>query len=256
MIKEIQQPQDLLKFDAGLIISQIGDNKLIPQDEFIRWLNIVNAYWFFDYNGDPKRPHALLTSGNHSDGFVDCLKLLKYPKAMMVVAAQLIKQMRISPDITTHAHAFDMIGWVFGSPMAGVSLAYEVARQLGARAGFTDINPKANPDKPEIPRKLQKRFQIESPHTILLVEELITTLTTASEQKAAIVTTEGEMPNFIPVLGVFFNRSGEISFNGWPIISVVYQKITNFSPDDCPLCNGGSEAIRPKQNWDKLTQSN
>jgi len=254
MIKEIQQPQDLLRFDTGLIISQIDDNKPIPQDEFIRWLNIVDAYWFFDNDGDPTRPHALLTSGKHSDGFVDCLKLLKYPKAMIVIVAQLIKQMRISHDIVTHAHALDMIDWVFGSPMAGISLAYEVARQIRARHGFTEKNPKAGPDNPDEPRKLQKRFQIEPHHIVLLAEELITTLTTASEQKEVIITTEGKTPNFIPALIVFFNRSGETSFNGWPIISAVDQKITNWTPDECPLCKNGSEAIKPKQNWELLTK--
>lgn len=246
MIKEVGQPNDFLSFDVGLAAHQVNTG-LVSQDEYIRWLNIVGAYWFFDYRGDPARPHALLTSGKHSDGFVDCLKLLKYPKATTVIVEQLVRQLRISPEISG-AHTFDLVDWVFGSPLAGISLAYETGRRLNARVGFTEKLANGG--------KSQKRFDILPHQRVLLVEELITTLQTASEQREAIRTIEDRPANFIPALGVFFNRSGERTFDSWPIISVIEQKITNWTPGECPLCHNGSEAIRPKQNWDKLTKIN
>ncbi len=241
----IKKEEDFLTFDEGEVIAQIISGNLIPKEEFIRWLDIAGAYWYFNYEGDPTRPHALLTAGNHSDGFVDCLKLLKYPKVMQIVATQLIQLMRSNEQIGGQQN-MSLVSWVFGSPMAGITLAYEMARQLEARHGFTE---KGADDS-----KVQKRFEIDSHHLVLLAEELITTLHTARQQRAVIQNIHGDPANFIPTLGVFFNRSGETTFDGWPIISIIEQKITNWTPEECPLCKKGSEAIRPKtkENWSML----
>jgi len=243
--KLINAEEDFLQFDVRQVLNEIAEGNLIPQEEFIRWLNLVGAYWYFDKEGDLSRPHALLTSGKHSDGFVDCLQLLKYPKVMQVVAAQLIKKMMQHEQMD--AHNMSIVSWVFGSPMAGISLAYEMARQLDARHGFTEKDADGT--------KVQKRFVIEPHHVVLLAEELISTLSTARQQRAEIKNIKGEPANFIPALGVFFNRADIISFDSWPIISLVYHPISNWEPEECPLCKDGSEAIRPKskENWAMLT---
>lgn len=242
----IKKPDDLRRFDVGLALKHINREGLLPQEVFIDWLKLVNAYWFFDYAGDPKRPHALLHAGDHSDGFVDTLKLLKYPKALAVIAAQLIAKLK-TDDVFHNSDIFSCTDWVFGSPMAGVTLAYEVARQLNAIGGFTD---KADTGK----GKTQKRFIVEPRELVLLVEELTTTMATAREQRAALEASGGAI-NYIPALGVFFNRSGESTFGDWPVISVVEQRITNWTADDCPLCKKGSTAIPPKKNWAILTSA-
>ena len=42
--------------------------------------------------------------------------------------------------------------------------------------------------------------------------------------------------------------------NGRTIIALIDQPMNNWEPNECPLCQGGSEAIRPKgkENWDRL----
>lgn len=225
----ITSATDLLNFDVGLVTDHINREGLLPQEEFIRWLMLVDAIWTFNYEGDPKAPHALLTSGNHSDGFVDCLQLLKYPRATEIIVEQLVKQMGIDDGRAK---------WVFGSPMAGVTLAFAMARRLRVIAGFTDKTAEG---------KVQKRFKIKTSDGVLLVEELITTLKTTREQINAI-----GPANCLPLLGVFFNRSGETTLDDIQITSVVDKKITNWTPEECPLCKNGSEAIKPKQNWERL----
>lgn len=244
ILNMIHKPDDLRRFDMGLVLEHINRERLLPQEVFIDWLKLVDAYWFFDYQDDPRRPHALLHAGDHSDGFVDSLKLLKYPKALAVIAAQLITKLK-NAEAFRGSDVFGCVDWVIGSPMAGITLAYEVARQLNAINGFTE---KADSGK----GKIQKRLIIEPSELVLMVEELTTTMATAREQRAALEA-DGKAINYIPVLGVFFNRSGENTFGDWPVISVVEQRITNWTPDSCPLCKKGSAAIPPKKNWSILT---
>ena len=47
---------------------------IIPQDEILTWFDLLDAAWI--HNGDPKNPHAELTSGWCSNGFFDCLRVL------------------------------------------------------------------------------------------------------------------------------------------------------------------------------------
>jgi orotate phosphoribosyltransferase len=244
--KMIKHDLDFLNFDIGLIQREIANGNIIPQTEIIRWLTILDAYWSFDYQGDPTRPHALLTSGNHSDGFADCLQILSYPKVSNILAFQLHKLLYEAFGFFNCV--YDPISWVIGSPHAGITFSYDVANFFHARHGATEKGPDGK-------GKNWRGLPIKPGENVLLVEELITTMKTASEQQSAIFTTTSEPVCFVPFLGVFFNRSGQKRYNDqWPIISVIEQYIANWKPEECPLCKKGSQAIRPKKNWKQLTE--
>ena len=219
----------------------------LPEKIFIDWLKLVGAYWFFNYQGDSTAPHALLTSGNHSNGFVDCLKLLKYPKPMRVIVEQLLYNISHHniPSMVRDDASDPKVHWVVGSPLAGITLAFTMAERLSAGGIFTEKDPKLG--------KVMRRFNFTVGDKVLMVEELTSTLSTAEQQLAALRACD-PTPEILEVFGVFFNRSGYTTLHGWPIISVINQPIANWSPDECPLCQEGSEAIRPKgENWQRLT---
>lgn len=237
--RRIQSPIDFRQFDLHQLYAQIDAGEL-PPEEIIRWLELLNAYWKFDHQGDLKRPHALMTAGGHSDGFVDSWQLLSFPKISMGIAYLHCKLLR-------EAHGITGVDWVIGSPYADIDYSADVAFHLNARHGFTEKGPDGK-------GKIWSRLAIKPGETVLLIEELSTTMKTAEEQRAALHTTTGEPVNFIEVLGVFFNRSGMRTFGDWPIVSVVERDMTNYTPQNCPLCPAGSEAIRPKgDNWPLLT---
>src|SRR5947208_10083766 len=83
------------------------------------------AIWIHDSN--PNRPHALLTSGLHSDGFVNCSLITQD-----AVLLQQIVDESLAPKLTDHAD------WVIGSALGAVTFAYAMALKLKATAGFSE----------------------------------------------------------------------------------------------------------------------
>ena len=114
------------------------------------------AIWLHD--GKATRPHALLTSGLHSDGFVNCTFVTQQPA--------LLQKILSAPDGLAPKLPAQHVDWVIGSALGAVTLAYAVAWKLNARAGFTEKDGDA--------MKLA-RFEIGPEQKVLVVEDTIST---------------------------------------------------------------------------------
>ncbi len=57
----------------------------------VRLFEAENGIWYFDYNGNPKAPHAELTGGLCSDGFINCRVVLSNPQHAQWLAVQLVR---------------------------------------------------------------------------------------------------------------------------------------------------------------------
>ena len=71
--------------------------------------------------------HFLLSSGKHSDRYCQCAKLMQYPdktEPVIAIVAEKVKDLGI--DV------------VVGPAMGGITAAYELGRQLGKKAIFTE----------------------------------------------------------------------------------------------------------------------
>ena len=71
--------------------------------------------------------HFRLTSGRHSNQYMQCAQVLQYPQYTEKLAAHIAEKF-----------AADNIEIVVGPAMGGIIVAYEVARQLGITAIFTE----------------------------------------------------------------------------------------------------------------------
>ena len=100
--------------------------------------------------------HFLLSSGKHSDGYVQCAKLLMYPdkaeKAIEIIAEKL-------KDID-----FDI---VVGPAMGGIIVSYELARQLGKPSIFVE--------REDGEMTLRRGFDIKPGQRVLITEDVVTT---------------------------------------------------------------------------------
>jgi hypothetical protein len=59
----------------------------------------------------------------------------------------------------------------------------------------------------------------------------------------------------LPFIAMLVNRSGQKEVEGKHIIALINQPMSTWTPDVCPLCKQGSEAISPKRpetNWARL----
>jgi len=207
----------------------------MTQSALVRIFQACDALWL--HSGDPEHPHAELTSGKCSNGFVDTLRVLTHTNLCTLFAQFLLREVYRNYD--------GLIGWSIGSDHAGAALSHEVGRLIGCRHDFTEKGP----DKTQ----LWKRFTIEPDEVVLQVEELVTTTGTLKAVREGIRTGNAHPVQFASVVATLVHRSQEYELEGAPIVHLVHLDIEVWDPDKCPLCAAGSKRLRPKQNWTELT---
>lgn len=198
-----------------------------------------DAAWI--HGGDPKKPHAELTSGLCSNGFFDCLRVLKFPNLSEILASALADKINANISLPPD--------WVVGSAYAAITFSCDVAGFLYAVHGFTEKDP-ANPKA-----QIWSRLKIPAGANVLQVEELITTLHTVNAVRQAIEQGNGESVNFLPVVGTIIHRPPKLpaDYGERKVIALLEKEIWAVEQKDCPLCKAGSLRYRPKTHWAELT---
>lgn len=202
------------------------------------------ALWIHD--GNPECPHAELTSGKHSSGFFNSRLIIKDERLLFMAVADLIElSERGGPTIN---------GDIVIGPQTGATLlAKYISRQLSVSKGKEHlfISPAkkiVNGEKTMVftPRESELIFG----RRILLCDDVLTTGGSVNLVANAINEFKGIILPFILVL---VNRSGLKEINGRKIIALIDKEMPVWdSADVCPLCQAGSIAIRPKDNWEAL----
>lgn len=176
----------------------------------------------FEETGALLRGHFLLTSGLHSPNYLQCARVLQYPRHAEALGRAIADRFRDA-----------RISVVVSPAIGGIVVGYEVARALGARAIFTER------DGDEM--KLRRGFQIDRDERMLVVEDVITTGGSTRETIDAGITAGGR----IVAAASIIDRSGGAAEVGVPRIALATLQIETYNPNDCPLCREGSEAIKP-----------
>ncbi len=214
----------------------------IPVKTILEWFDVCDACW--KHSGNPKDPHAELTSGMCSNGFFDCIRVLKYVNLSDILANQMVRRIRaVIGD--------QKVDWVIGSPMAGITFSHDVARALGASVSmFTEKDPEQKG------KMLWKRVTIPEDVTVLQIEELTTTSQTLNAVKEAIDLGNSNPVNWLPYVGIFVHRPPKLpvdSYGDRKVIALIETEIWAVDPKECSLCKDGSVRYRPKTHWKELT---
>ena len=167
--------------------------------------------------------HFKLTSGRHSDHYMQAAQMLMHPDYTEQLAAHLAEQFR---DAGAEI--------VIGPAMGGILVSYEVARQLHVPSIFAEReNGKMT---------LRRNFTIEPGQKVLVVEDVITTGGSV-EEVIDLVRFHG---GIVVGVGVLVNRSGGRAQFDVPLHAVLDLDIQSWEADDCPLCKAGAgEAYKP-----------
>lgn len=213
--------------------------------EILEWFDVLDAGWM--HSGDPKDPHAELSSGKCSNGFFDCMRVLCWPNLCEILACQLVKKLRAEG-------AINEADWVIGSSYAAITFSYEVAKVLRAIHGFTEKDP-INPERKGM---LWRRMTVPEGANVLQMEELVTTSRTFKEVRRAIEDGNSEPVNFLPVVGALVHRPSKLpaDYDDRKVIALIEKEVWAVEPSECLLCKAGSKRVRPKLNWAELTGKN
>ncbi|GHV37844.1 orotate phosphoribosyltransferase [Spirochaetia bacterium] len=173
--------------------------------------------------------HFLLSSGRHSDRYFQCAKLLQYPDR----AAAALKGVadRLRADIQAGRLGIDA---VVGPAMGGIIVAYELGRQLGLPAFFTERDDTGA-------MTLRRGFELSPGQRILIAEDVVTT-TKSSGESAKVLESLGAK---VVALACIVDRRAEGVSAPWPLYPAAKVDVANWESADCELCKKGIPAIKP-----------
>jgi orotate phosphoribosyltransferase len=211
------------------------------QDYWIDQYKRKSALWIHD--GNPKRPHALLTSGKHSNGFFNSRLVIPDEALLREAASDLLELFaRNGGDVYR-------VQGVVGPQTGATKLAELVSQQLPNDCFFASPAKSEMEDGGKFMLFSNEELAILPGKEILLCEDVLTTGGSVSLTAAAIFFATGFTLPFVLAL---VNRSGLEEVNGWKIVALIDQAMPMWVADECPLCKEGSEPVRPKDNWARL----
>ena len=177
------------------------------------------------------RGHFRLSSGLHSDTYVQCARFLRRPELAAPAAAALAAQIRA---------AGLRVDTVVGPAMGGVVIGYELARQLGVPGIFTERDATGQ-------MSLRRGFTIEPGERIIIAEDVVTTGKSTNEVARLLTELGAE------VLGVasLIDRTGGNAALNFPNFALLPVAAATYAPDDCPLCRAGLPVVKPGSRPEK-----
>lgn len=215
-----------------------------------------NAIWL--YQGAPSRakPHALLTSGLHSNGYANVGDFIKQNpvKRIMLAGLMLFSLKQQHPFNFTHVVGADTSSTALAADIATISGATQIIMEKSAseksRDGVTNKQT-----------WIEYNTLLKSDDAILHIEELITTAGSASAVHEGIhfkypFITKIHFVHYLPVIVDRSNPKKRVThIGGLEVLPLLQLDIESYTADNCPYCQVGSEAIKPKEsnNWQRLT---
>ena len=173
--------------------------------------------------------HFLLSSGRHSDRYFQCARLLQFPDKAEAALKETAE--RIKADIAAGKLAIDA---VVGPAMGGIIVAYELGRQLGLPAFFTERDDQGI-------MTLRRGFEVRTGTRILIAEDAVTTGKSSGECAAALES-RGAV---ITALACVVDRRQSGSDVPWPVYAAARVDAGNWEAADCDLCKRGIPAVKP-----------
>jgi orotate phosphoribosyltransferase len=166
--------------------------------------------------------HFKLSSGLHSDKYLQSALVLQYPEFATALGESLAAR-------TRHLGATVVLSPALG----GIVIGQETGRGLGVRAIFAE--------RQDAKLTLRRGFTLSPQDRVLVVEDVITTggstLETVDVATAAGATVIGA--------AAIINRGKNEAKMGLPFYALVNMEVPVYQPESCPLCAKGDPVVKP-----------
>lgn len=168
--------------------------------------------------------HFRLTSGRHSNKYLQCAKIFRNTKYSEELCAALAEQF-----------ADEGVEVVIGPAMGAVQMAYEVSRHLKCENFFAEREADGK-------MALRRGFVVKPGMKVLLVEDVVTTGGSVKEVLELVKAAGAEV---VGIGSIVDRTGGKIDF-GVPFKAVISVEVESWEPENCPLCKEGKiELVKP-----------
>ena len=185
-------------------------------------MNPAEIARIFEETGALLTGHFLLTSGLHSEKYLQCAKVLQWPHHAEACGRALAGYFEAeNPRL------------VISPAIGGIVIGQEVSRALGCRAIFAERENGV--------LRLRRGFSIEPGEPAIVVEDVITTGGSTLETMEVVRSHGGKVLGALSVI----DRSGGKAALGSRYHSLWTLNIPTYSAESCPLCKAGSSPVKP-----------
>jgi orotate phosphoribosyltransferase len=180
--------------------------------------SVEHARDLLERSGAMLTGHFMLSSGRHSDVYVQKARILERPTDTMAVARTIVSW-------------YGGIEVVVAPAVGAIALGFAVALAADARSVFAE--------RTEGVMALRRGFDLRPGERVLVVEDVVTTGASAREVWDLVGARGGER------LGVAALIDRSASDPGFPLRAVVRVEASTWQEDQCPLCAAGSPIDSP-----------
>ncbi|MCL2332434.1 MAG: orotate phosphoribosyltransferase [Actinomycetia bacterium] len=167
--------------------------------------------------GALQRGHFQLTSGRHSDSYVQCARVLESPSLTLRLARELTQ--RLSCDLRADVVASPAVG--------GMLIGFAVAEVLDLPFIFSERKDGA--------MTLRRGFHVEPGMRVFVVEDVVTTGGSVQEVIALVKAAGGEIAGVLALV----DRGGAKKFDA-PFYPLLALDVASWEPGSCALCRQGT----------------
>ena len=166
--------------------------------------------------------HFQLTSGRHSDKYMQCAKILQNPAYAMELVGHLADAFRD-----------DNVDMVVSPAVGGIIIGYELARQLGVTGLFAERENGV--------MTLRRGFEIPAGARVVVAEDVITTGGSVME---VVELVKAAGANLVGVALLVDRSGGKVDF-GAKTVAAYKADVTSYEAEDCPICQKGIPVTKP-----------
>jgi orotate phosphoribosyltransferase len=170
----------------------------------------------FEETGALLTGHFRLSSGLHSDRYLQCARLLMWPERAEQAGRELADALR---EFSARA--------VVSPALGGIVIGQETARALGLRAMFVE--------RKEGVFSLRRGFALERDEPVVVVEDVFTTGNSTREAARAAEAAGGR----VVAVGSIVDRGLPAGAFSMPSRSLLSLSVPSWPEAECPLCRQG-----------------
>ena len=159
--------------------------------------------------------HFQLTSGRHSERYVQCARVLEDPGLTTRLAESIAARLS--------GRTVDVVA---APAVGGIIIGFAVAQALGVKFIFSE--------RQQGTMSFRRSFSIEPGQRVLVVEDVVTTGGSVAEVIELVLAAGGE----VVAVASIIDRGGEKAFDA-EFLPLLRLEVESMEPQHCPLCAAG-----------------
>ncbi len=180
--------------------------------------------------------HFLLSSGLHSDQYMQCQRILQYPLHGMNLALALAAKMidaGIKPKV--------VVGPALGAVHLEVYMALAFNQLLNNEAGAVQVRAVFAERNDNQDFVIRRGIELAQGEPVVVVEDVTTTGGSARK----VVDLLGTLGAEVLAVGTIIDRSGGTAKFDQPFFALEKLNLQTFQAECCPMCASGSQPVKP-----------